>query len=52
MTQEVIEHVAALVEQKGSDVWWQARRPWQTLNPEALHRLGAGRARLATFWQP
>ena len=24
MTQEVIEHVAALVEQKGTDIWWQA----------------------------
>lgn len=24
MTQPVIEHVASLVEQKGSDVWWLA----------------------------
>ena len=24
MTQAVIEHVASLVEQKGSDIWWLA----------------------------
>lgn len=24
MTQPVIEHVASLVEQKGSDIWWLA----------------------------
>ena len=24
MTQEVIKHIASLVEQKGSDIWWQA----------------------------
>ena len=23
MTQEVIEHIASLVEQKGTDIWWQ-----------------------------
>ena len=34
MTQEVIESVAALVEEKGSDVWWLAEP--EALLPEAL----------------
>lgn len=24
MTQEVIEYIASLVEEKGTDIWWQA----------------------------
>lgn len=36
MTQEIIEHVASLVEQKGSDVWWQAGV--QDLLPESLRK--------------
>ena len=34
MTQEVIEHVAALVEEKGSDAWWGA--PLEALLPASL----------------
>ena len=34
MTQEVIEHVASLVEQKGSDAWWGA--PMEALLPPSL----------------
>ena len=34
MTEEVIEHVAALVEDKGSDAWWGA--PLEALLPPSL----------------
>ena len=37
MTQEVIEHIASLVEEKGTDVWWQAST--EDLLPNSLkHR--------------
>ena len=35
MTQEVIEHVAALVAAKGSDAWWGA--PMEALLPASYH---------------
>ena len=34
MTQEIIDHAAALVEEKGTDVWWQA--PEEALLPPSL----------------
>lgn len=34
MSQEIIEHIAQVVEQKGSDVWWQA--DVEALLPESL----------------
>ncbi len=48
MTQEVIEHVAKLVEEKGSDVWWQA--DVEALLPENLRdRAGSIRKGLDTM---
>lgn len=34
MTQETIEHVASVVEQKGTDVWWAA--PIEVVLPPSL----------------